>query len=333
MNFYKLIKLNHYIKNPQLKFLGLLILHITKKRYLALHFDPVNACNLRCKMCYFTDKNYVKNLKGIFPSEDIAYFGNAFFNRALKLQIGCGTEPTLYKNIDEIVKTATKYKVPQISLITNGILLEKEKTEKWVANGLSEIVLSLHGVKKDTYENLMEKGNYEVFLNALQIIKEIKNKYPLKLRINYTFNEDNFEELNDFYKTFGKYNLDFLQIRPIRKMGNTTYNNFSLGKIIPIYNRLRKELIEASKEHNVTLIMHNMVQIENRISIDSVITKYVYCYISPTYLFNEDFKWKRETYDIYAKRISLKKELLKDVFSSKKRLLKYIDDRLNYTIN
>ena len=95
MDIYRFIKLSFLIKSPRLKFLGLFILHITKQRYLALLFDPVNACNLRCKMCYFSDKDYVKKLKGVFPVDELDYFGNAFFKRAIKLQIGCGTEPTL----------------------------------------------------------------------------------------------------------------------------------------------------------------------------------------------------------------------------------------------
>ena len=57
------------------------------------------ACNLRCKMCYFTDEDYVKTLKGQIKDEDLNLIAESIFGRALKLQIGCGTEPTLYKNL------------------------------------------------------------------------------------------------------------------------------------------------------------------------------------------------------------------------------------------
>ncbi|MDB2613453.1 hypothetical protein N9Y89_01815 [bacterium] len=59
--------------------------------YWEKRFTLVNACNLRCKMCYFTDKDYVKKLKGIFPKDDLKNFGKSILSRALKLQIGCGT--------------------------------------------------------------------------------------------------------------------------------------------------------------------------------------------------------------------------------------------------
>ena len=332
MNIYKLIKLNRFIKNFRLKFLGIYLLHISKRRYLAIHFDPVNACNLRCKMCYFTDKDYVKKLKGIFPQEEIEYLGKAFFKHALKLQIGCGTEPTLYKNISKIVETASKYKVPNISLTTNANLLENEKLEDWASKGLSEIIISLHGVQKDTYETMMAKADYERFMNSLEIISSIKKKYPLSLRINYTFNEDNFSELGGFFKTFGKYDIDVLQIRPIIKLGNTAYNNFSLKKIVPMYDDVLQNLTKDAKKHNVMLLAHNIKQIKKRVSMESVINKYVYCYISPSDLFNENFKWKEDTYETYSKRVSIGKQILNDAFASRTKILSYRNDKLNYEI-
>ena len=69
MDIYKLLKINKLIKNHRIKFLGLYLLHFFNKRYLAINLDPIMACNLRCKMCYFTDKEYLKTLKGNLTSE------------------------------------------------------------------------------------------------------------------------------------------------------------------------------------------------------------------------------------------------------------------------
>lgn len=169
-------------------------------------------------------------------------------------------------------------------------------------------------------------------MNSLEIISSIKKKYPLSLRINYTFNEDNFSELGGFFKTFGKYDIDVLQIRPIIKLGNTAYNNFSLKKIIPMYDDVLQNLTKDAKKHNVMLLAHNIKQIKKRVSMESVINKYVYCYISPSDLFNENFKWNEDTYDTYAKRVSIGKQILNDAFSSKTKILSYRNDKLNYEI-
>ena len=333
MQFYKLIKLNRLISNFRLKFLGLLILHVFKKRYLAVHLDPVNACNLRCKMCYFTDEDYVKKLKGIFKEQDIQFIANAFFKRAVKLQIGCGTEPTLFKDITGIIKSAKQSEVPYISLTTNANKISYDKLESWVVNGLNEITISLHGVTKPSYENFMDKGDFGLFMNSLKIITQIKEKHPLTLRINYTFNEDNFEELKDFYSVFDGVNFDYLQIRPIKKLGNTSYNNFSLDKITPIYNSTLEYLKKESLKRNVQLIAHNPFQLQNRKSTGSLINKYVYCYISPTQKFKKDFKWHEETYNQYASRTQITKQLINDIFAKKSSVEKLKSDKLNYEVN
>jgi molybdenum cofactor biosynthesis enzyme MoaA len=333
MKFYQLLKLNQFIKNSRFKFLALLLLHVLKKRYLAVHFDPVNACNFRCKMCYFTDANYVKKLKGIIPENELDYLGEAFFKRAIKLQIGCGTEPTLYKNVTKIIKIARSYQVPYISMTTNGNLLTFKKVEEWAANGLSEITMSLHGVTKITYEDMMTKGDFDKFLNVLAIVTKVKEKYPLKLRINYTFNEDNFKELQSFFTVFDAYDIDILQVRPIVKLGDTAYNNYSLDAVFPIYDQVYEYLLHESKKRKVQLLIHNPSQLSNRKSSASVINKYVYTYISPTSLYHDGFKWNEETYDQYAKRTMLVCGLLKDVFASRKVLKSLKNDKLNYEVN
>jgi MoaA/NifB/PqqE/SkfB family radical SAM enzyme len=80
MNIYKLLRLNRVIRNHRIKFLALYLLHKLKRRYLAVNFDPVLACNLRCKMCYFTDADYVKTLKGQFKEDDIELIEKELIN-------------------------------------------------------------------------------------------------------------------------------------------------------------------------------------------------------------------------------------------------------------
>lgn len=334
MNYYFLLKLNNLIKNPRLKFLGLLLYHLLDKRYISVQFDPVNACNLRCKMCYFTDKDYVKKLKGIFPKEDLNLLAKAVFNRAAKLQIGCGTEPTLYKNIDAILELAKKHQVPYVSMTTNANLLEKITLEKWIQLGLNEITVSLHGVTKESYENFMSKGNFDRFKLSLQYITELKKIYPdFKLRVNYTFNEDNFAELKDFWTVFSDIQIDYLQIRPIDKIGNTEYNNFSLEKIQSIYQETYDDLLENASKNNTTLIAPKSIRFEHKQSVNSVIQPFTYCYVSPLTFWNDNFNWKEETYDEYASNTKLNSRLIKLIFAKKSTITSLQNKTLNYDIN
>ena len=335
MNVYSLLKLNRYLKNPRIKYLGLFLLHKLNKRYLAVHFDPINACNLRCRMCYFTDEDYIKKLKGTFDADQLPLLATAVLKRALKFQIGCGTEPTLYKNLPEVIRIAKEFEVPHISLTTNGNLLTKEKIKLYAEQGLNEIILSLHGVHQESYENFMQKGDYNKFLEVLQWITELKRTYKnLSLRINYTFNEDNFSELSEFFTIFGDYNINTLQLRPISRLGNTDYNNFRMDSIIPVYEDLIHQVKMECKSRGITfLAAENQKALINRKNVNSLPYAYSYCYISPNEFWHKDFDWKNETYDSYAKRKKLTNELLRNVFTSSGKTGKTQTENLNYKIS
>ena len=335
MDIYSLLRLNRHLRNHHLKFLGLYSLHFLNKRYLAVHFDPINACNLRCKMCYFTDENYVKKLKGAFDPGELPLLGKAVLNRALKLQIGCGTEPTLYKNLDEVIKLGKFYEVPHISLTTNGNLLSKEKIENYAKLGLNEIILSLHGVERQSYESFMQKGDYDKFHQVLKWISEVKQIHKnLSLRVNYTFNEDNFEELDNFFDFFGQYHLNTLQLRPIKNLGNTKYKNFNMTRIFPIFETTIMRLKDQSKARKITFLApENLEKLVDRKNIDSLIYPYTYCYISPEEFWHKDFDWKSESYDEYASRKRISFEMLRNAFSPFKKIKIGQTDNLNYKIS
>jgi len=342
MDIYKILKFNNSIKSHRIKFLGLWMLSVLNKRYLAIQFDPVLACNLRCKMCYFTDSDYVKkNMKGMFKEEDLEALAEVNFKHALKLQIGCGAEPTLFKHNTKLIEIAKQYKVPYISMITNGNLLERKDVSDFATAGLNEFIFSMHGVSKKTYEDLMDKGIYEKFHDALDFITDQKKTHPdLRLRINYTFNQDNFHELEDFFKVYGKYKIDIIQLRPIDKIGETTYNNFSLKNIEKDYARISEMMKTESEKRGITLLFPKSITRNEEESLvvktdndSSYLTPFTYCYVSPKFFWKDDFDWKTQSWDSWKKQNNWDKQLFKNIFISKKTLEKPNRNMLNYSVD
>ena len=331
MDIYKLLQLNRKIKSHRIKFLGLYLLHKFNKRYLAVNLDPVMACNLRCKMCYFTDEDYVKTLKGQFNDEDLNLVAKTIFKRALKLQIGCGTEPTLYKNLVKVVELGKKYNVPYISITTNANLLTEEKIEALLKAGLNEFTISLHGVTKESYEGFMKKASYEKFHNAFNAFKKLKENYDFKVRINYTFNKDNFYELSEFFNHFDAKSFDILQIRPIQKIGNTEYNDFDISSLVADYSNLIQSIRETCVSNNIILMAPNSISTLNSENQSSFIFNYTFCYISPDKFWKEGFNWREESFNQYSKKIGWSKSLFSNIFKSKTEL-NSLSNRLNYEI-
>jgi molybdenum cofactor biosynthesis enzyme MoaA len=333
-NIYVLLKLNRYVTSPHLKSLGVFLLHILGKRYLGVFLDPVLACNLRCRMCYFSDPEKRKSLKGIFKQEDLQFVANAFFHRALKLQIGCGAEPSLFRYNEELIRRGKEKKVPYISMTTNANLFTKEDWTSVINAGLDEVTISLHGVSKETYEYMMPGASYEKILQSLQILSELKKAHPhFKIRLNYTVNRDNLQELGSLYDILSPYIFDILQIRPVNRLGETEYNHFSWKEIYDSYDDVLGKLKKESADRGIIFLAPDKKDfVETKKNNNKILEESTYCYISPNYIWRDDFNLETDTYETYAKRIKLGRILWKNVFKSKDHYQSE-KSKLNYEIN
>jgi len=83
-------------------------------------------------MCYFSDAETAKKMRGKFSSDDLEAIAKSLFPRALRLQIGCGAEPTVSQNLLQLVQLGKQYGVKHITITTNGNLLTYEKLHKLV---------------------------------------------------------------------------------------------------------------------------------------------------------------------------------------------------------
>lgn len=325
-SIYRLIQLNRLVKNHHVKFAAVLAAHHLKLRHLFLRFDPVMACNLRCQMCYFSDDQFRKNNKGIFKPEEINRLARMFFPKAVQLVIGCGAEPTLYKNYPDLVKLAKDYRVPFVGLTSSAQLITAEQLEQLFAYGLNELSLSVHGVKQETYERLMTNASYERFHEVLSQFAALTQKQHSRtaprLRFNYTVNPDNLDELGDFFSVYGRYPVKTLQVRPIMDIGQSEYRNFGLSLCAETYNRTIELLAKESEERGVTFLAnrYDPIYAAESENYGSVILDAVHRYISPQRVWRQDFNWREETYDEFCRRIQWSQRLRHAIFSRRDAL-------------
>lgn len=329
MRIYRLLKIFTSINSPRIRLLGLWFISKIGKRYVGVFLDPVIACNLRCRMCYFSGSKGFEMKKERISIEQIDKIAKSIFKKALKVQIGCGGEPTLYNNLPYIVKVARKYNVPYISLTTNGNILSKEVLEDLVASGLNEITISAHGVKKETYEYFMQNARYDRFMRLLCNLKEIKRKNSdFRIRINYTINEDNFDDLKSFWDIFGDLKFDILQLRPIQNIGDCAYGNYKLDKVKEQFSVIT-DLVEECKRKGIITLAPEKVNLDNIDVVskfetvgNTMFEKIAHCYVFPNGCNDGDFDYENETIVQYHNRVGVWKELWKIVLSGKNKKMK-----------
>lgn len=265
MNIYNVLKYFSRIGGNRLKLAAIWGAHVSGRRYVGVFLDPVLACNLRCRMCFFSDKAQSINMRGQRLNEgQIKSIAKILLPRCIKLQIGCSAEPTLFSNLPNLISEAKLAHVPYISITTNGQLLTPTLLRSYASAGLDEVTLSVHGFTPDTYEYLMNGSKWERFLNALTAIKEVKREYPhLKLRINFVANDMNAKELPNIWDVLNGSEPDILQIRPVQKLGDTDYSNFDLNLLKREYADIIAPIQQRCKEKGITCIAPTLEDLEN----------------------------------------------------------------------
>lgn len=318
-NVYDALKWFGRLKSPRLRLLGLLYLHVTGRRYMGVFIDPVLGCNFRCRMCYFSDEKRRRELHGVLSAEHLRAIGNALFHRALKLQIGCGAEPTLHKDLPLLVALGRRHGVPYISLTTNGNLLDEEKLRRLAEAGLDEMTLSVHGLTKETYERLMTGGRFEKFLRLLADWRNVKRDFPrLKLRVNYTMNTDNVAELARFDSVFDGVDVDVLQLRPIQDLGESAYKDFSLDRIAACYDAVVLPLVERCRKRGTVCMVptrENLEALKRQEETRDAAGDLAYCHIDPRACWQPGFDCLRDTFESHCKRTHRTRFILKQLFS------------------
>lgn len=291
-------------------------------------------------MCHMSDparKIKISDNKRI-SADTLNYIADNFFPRALKLQIGCATEPTLYRYLPHLVKTAKHKGVPYISITTNGQLLTEAVLRDMIAEGLDEVTLSVHGLNKDIYEELMRGASFERFIETIQILKQVKRDYPdFKIRINYVMNSDNVYSLSGLYDVFDGLSIDILQLRPIQKLGDTAYNNFSLDEIRNCYDDIILPIQKRCAEDGTVCLCptkENLDKLED--SFDPMVDyleELTYYYITENGCNKENFDWKKDTFNSYHSKKETAKGILKSIICwNRKAAKRHSSKKMNYSI-
>lgn len=329
MKLYQLLKLNQKIKSPTIKLTGILVANLLGFRHLSVRIDPILGCNLSCRMCYFSSPEKRKQLKGLLSEQEIEDLARVMFPRALQLVIGCGAEPTLHKSYIKLAQLAKKYKIPDIGMVTNGQLITYNDLETLVQLGIDEIAFSMHGVTRDVFEKFMVNASYDRFVERLNWLEEIKKKHHSQiphLRINYTVNAENLDDLHLFFDRFGHFTISTLQVRPVMDIGGT----FSLSIMEeqkPIYNQLIERFKGIAKQQNIRFLSNTMdIQYQKK-NENGVVAAAVYCYLSPNTSKQLEFEWSKVSFAQFIRKMKWRSRVFKSLFirqqSATNNMVKY----------
>ena len=197
---------------------------VVKDKYdrpiLSLRITLTNRCNVNCIYCHHDGMRSSKN--EMTPDEiyKICQIAKRIGVRKIRLS---GGEPLIRKDIVEIISKISIIGFNDISITTNGILLEKYAKDLKEA-GLDRVNVSLDTLNPETYEFITKKDYLEAAKKG--ILKSVEvGLYPVK--INMVIMRDiNEHEIKDMFN-FCKDNNMVLQLIELIESENCDDDKFS----------------------------------------------------------------------------------------------------------
>ena len=175
-----------------------------------IQIEPTSICNLRCIMCYQTDRSFSKKSGGHMGYMNFEIFKKIVDEIEGKIEavtFASRGEPTLHKDLDKFLKYC-EGKFLALKLNTNATLLNEEKINMLLSSDLETLVLSIDEKDKATYEKIRVNANFDKIMKNLELLKNIrkKNYSNSKIRVRISGvkinTNQNVKDMNKFYNEF-----------------------------------------------------------------------------------------------------------------------------------
>ncbi len=180
----------------------------------ALSFETSAVCNLHCPECAVGMGILLR--KNNFPEfKDFKKVIDELYPYLWHLFLYFQGEPFLNKNFFDYVKYATDKNI-YVAVSTNGHFITEEIAYKMVDYGLNEIIISLDGMKQESYEKYRKGGNWQKVIESINILQKVKqekkSKTPL-VTIQFIVFSHNEHEISDFLSKKKRWGADYMELK------------------------------------------------------------------------------------------------------------------------
>ncbi|TVM04134.1 MAG: molybdenum cofactor biosynthesis protein MoaB [Candidatus Brocadia sp. WS118] len=177
---------------------------------LYYEIETVNACNASCKMC--TVNKWRESGNPLMSPELFKKMADELIQYkdiVRTINLCRDGEPLMDKNLEGKIAYLKKGGIRHITFSTNAALLTKKRALSLLDCGLDEIMFSIDGLKKETFEKIREGLKFEKIVgNVLQFIKLRDSMVSkLKIRVRMVIQRENVSEVEEW----GKYWRSVLQ--------------------------------------------------------------------------------------------------------------------------
>lgn len=214
---------------------------------LKISMNLTKKCNLRCIQC-FSNSGDLKE-KELTTEEIFKLFDDMQKNGTFFICLG-GGEPFTRDDLFDILKYGNEKQLA-ISIVSNGLLLTKEKLIELNKMELDYLWVSFEGLKEN-HEKLRGKNTFDLTLEKLGLIKKY---YKGKTALRMSINKFNIDECEALVRIAEEYNINLIRFTPLLSFGRAKDQNLVLNQ--EEYIRFLK-IVMKIKSEKVDIIYPNM---------------------------------------------------------------------------
>jgi len=190
--------------------------------YLPLGFPPhldielSGKCQLACTMCPYGTGDFNEEMQGMMSRETaIAAIAEGIEGGAKLIKFNFRGEPGLSPLLIDMVKFAKDYGAVETMINTNLTSFSYRRLAKLYEAGLDLMIISIDGARKETYEKIRVKGDFDQLMKNLYYANAMN--FP-KIRLQFVEQEANKHETEMFKTKFEEYS-DEIVIQKVRDRG------------------------------------------------------------------------------------------------------------------
>uniref|UniRef100_A0A915BPB2 GTP 3',8-cyclase n=2 Tax=Parascaris univalens TaxID=6257 RepID=A0A915BPB2_PARUN len=209
------------------------LVDIYGRHHTYLRISLAEKCNLRCTYCMPEEGVPLSPSHNLLSADEIVRLATIFAaNGVTKIRL-TGGEPTLRKDIVDIVgRLASIPGIRQVGMTTNGIAL-RQKLEALASAGLNKLNISLDTLNEAKYMIITRRNGFNKVMRSIELAESIFDQVKIN---NVVIRGINDEELTNFVSLTEFRNLDvrFIEYMPF------SGNKFEVRKMVPY-----KEMLKA----------------------------------------------------------------------------------------
>ena len=167
--------------------------------------DVTNTCNLKCIHCPQPALQASPHFKQFYlPWEYFTKIVDEITenDQPMLLRIAGDGEPMIHKKLVEMVQYAKENCQAVVNLTTNGILIDRAKTDLLLKAGIDLVDFSIDAYSKEAYEIVRRGGKYERLISNILGFVDRRNstRAKCKVMVSFVVQKENEHEVEDFRK-------------------------------------------------------------------------------------------------------------------------------------